>query len=233
MLFRSVILPEVAGLFNFKETERFHPEAHAFANGSVFGHTMQALRSSRSNDALVNIAVLFHDLGKLVTHRFDADTNKETFHGHDMAAIPLIERISKRLKFSIEEKEACLFAATKHMLLMNRGMKPTKIVALVTNTNWELLKKVSRADDSSRLHLWDEESFDSNIKFFEEVATKWTTDSKPTKIVSGNLVMEMLSLKPSRAVGDIVRRITELVVDEGRTDPVEALVMEVWAEMNV
>ena len=228
----DIILPEVAALKNFNESPEWHPEAWAFGTGTTFDHVMQALRRSQSNDALTNMAILLHDVGKGVTHNFDEERQKHTFHGHDMAAVPLVNRIAKRLKFATDERDAILFACTKHMQMGNKEMRATKITALVTDANWELLKHVSFADNSAMLEIFNKDRFDENIKFFEDTAAKWSTDNKPMKIVDGNMVMEMFSLKPSKAVGDIIRRVTELVVDEGRTDPIEALIREVWNVMN-
>lgn len=232
----DIILPEVAVMKNFQETERFHPESYAFGTGTVFDHTMQALRQSPTNDPLTNIATLLHDVAKPRTYRFDEINDKHTYHGHDMASIPLIKNIAKRLKFSTEETEAIIFCATNHMKMhLSEVMKPTKIVPMVTNKNWEMLKIVSFCDDSSRRNFssdpafrFNEEKFNSNINRFEEVAAKWSSNSKPTKIVDGNLVMEITGLNPSKELGNIITRVTEMVLDEGRTESIEKLIKGVY-----
>lgn len=232
----DIILPEVAVMKNFTESPLWHPEAWATGTGTVFDHTMQALRQSPTKDALTNIAILLHDVAKPVTAVFKPEHGGHSFHGHDMASIPLIKNISKRLKFSIEETEAILFCATNHMKMhLSEVMKPTKIVPMVTNKNWEMLKIVSFCDDSSRRTFssdpefhFNEEKFNMNINRFEEVAAKWSSNSKPTKIVDGNMVMEITGLKPSRELGNIITRVTEMVLDENRTESIEELIKEVW-----
>lgn len=232
----DIILPEVAVMQNFTESPLWHPEAWATGTGTVFDHTMQALRQSPTKDALTNIAILLHDVAKPITAVFKPEHGGHSFHGHDMASIPLIKNISKRLKFSTEETEAILFCATNHMKMhLSEVMKPTKIVPMVTNKNWEMLKIVSFCDDSSRRTFssdpefhFNEEKFNMNINRFEEVAAKWSSNSKPTKIVDGNMVMEITGLKPSCELGNIITRVTEMVLDEGRTESIEELIKEVW-----
>lgn len=235
----DIILPEIAVMKNFTESPLWHPEAWATGTGTVFDHTMQALRQSPTKDALTNIAILLHDVAKPVTAVFKPENGGHSFHGHDMASIPLIKNISKRLKFSTEETEAILFCATNHMKMhLSEVMKATKIVPMVTNKNWEMLKIVSFCDDSSRRNFssdpafrFNEEKFNSNINRFEEVAAKWSSNSKPTKIVDGNMVMEITSLKPSRELGNIITRVTEMVLDENRTESVEELIKEAFNDI--
>jgi tRNA nucleotidyltransferase/poly(A) polymerase len=51
------ILPEIAKMKELEHSPEHHPE------GNVFQHTLEALRTSDIKDDVVNVALLFHDLG--------------------------------------------------------------------------------------------------------------------------------------------------------------------------
>ena len=229
----EIILPEITKLKEFKETPHHHPEAYAFGDGTVYDHVLQAVRANKVKDPLVNLAILLHDVGKGVTYK--QRDGKHTFYGHDMAAVELIETIAKRLKLTNDEKDAVLFAAINHMkLFKSGGMKPTKIVKIVHDKNWELLKAVSLADDSARLGLFDKKRFEETINSMEDIAKQWGggTLGKVTKIVDGKRVMELTGLKPGKMIGDIINKVTELVMDDGAKEDIDKLIMKAWKELK-
>ncbi len=234
----ELILPELTRLKGFQETSKHHPEAYAYGEGRVFDHVLQAVRANKVKDPLVNLATLLHDVGKGVTYVYKPETNSHSYHGHDMAAVELIEDIAKRLKLTSKERDAILFACMNHMKLFKKnktdGLKPSKIVKLVNDENWELLKNVSLADDSCRIGMFDQNHFDQTIKYMEDIAAEWgaRTLDKVAKIVDGKQVMDLTGLKPTRMVGDIITKVTELVMDMGDKSPIDQLIMKVFKELN-
>ena len=55
------ILPEVFAMNSFEHSPHHHPE------GNVFQHTIAALRSSNVADPILNLSILLHDVGKIVS----------------------------------------------------------------------------------------------------------------------------------------------------------------------
>ncbi len=231
----KIILPEMMKLKDFQEQERWHPEAFETGKGTPFDHTMAALRKNKIKDPLVNMALLLHDIGKGVTYK--SIDGKSSFHGHAKEASEIIDTIAKRLKLSNKEKDAILFATVNHMK-MHKGaeMKPAKIIKLVKDKNWELLKLVSLCDDSCRTGLFDKAKFNKTIETMEKISAKWGSKTTGTtvKVIDGKRVLKLTGLRPSKLVGDIIKKVTEIVLSKGiKSDKeMDKLIMDVYKEMK-
>ncbi|MFO7805181.1 MAG: hypothetical protein R6V30_05860 [Paracoccaceae bacterium] len=88
---------------------------------------------------------------------------------------------------------------------------------IVDDENWEVLKAVSYCDDSCRKNLFDKNKFDNIINNMEKIHKKWgdKTTNKTAKLVDGERVMKITGLKPSKAVGDIIKKVTDDIVNKG------------------
>lgn len=228
----EVILPEITKLKEFKETPKYHPEAYEHGEGRVFDHVLQALKQNKIKDPIINLSILMHDIGKGVTHQKIGD--KHTFRGHAEKSKDLIDSIAARLKLSTKDKNSILFSAVNHMKLHKAlDMKTTKIVKLVNDENWEVLKAVSYADDACRVGLFDKKKFNEIIKNMEEIHNKWgdKVTNNTAKIIDGNLVMKVTGLRPSKEVGDIIKKVTDMVINRGSKEPFEVLIKQAYQEI--
>ena len=189
------LLPEFTDLIGFEHSPIHHPEG----NSTVIGHILECLIHSRSNDPVVNLGILFHDLGKAVT-RSVAKSGFSSYHGHERAGVPIAKRVFDRMKFndlSHEDKEAILFATDRHMLVHSISMlKFTTIVKLVHNPAWRVLVDVAYADEASRgPDLFDADVFNRKILAAETKIHNVAENAKDLRVkvrnsVDGNRVME-------------------------------------------
>ena len=212
----DIILPELTKLKDFKETLKWHPEAYKEGNGSPFDHTMAALRKNKIADPIINLSVLFHDIGKGVTHKLRSDGVRHSYFQHDKEGAEIIKDIAKRLKLTNKERDAIMFSAINHMKLFKGGeMKPNKILKLVNDENWEVLKQVSYCDDSCRIGLFDKKTFDDTISNMEKISKKWGNklSKKKIKIIDGNRVMKLTGLKPGKEVGMLIKKVTDYIIN--------------------
>jgi len=87
----DILLPEVAALFGVPQPEKYHPEIDTGV------HLLMALdKAAKLGNGAANVvfAVLLHDLGKGITPK-----RKLPSHiGHEMAGVPLVDDVCKRLK---------------------------------------------------------------------------------------------------------------------------------------
>jgi len=232
----DIILPEITRLKGFKETVKFHPEAYeGSGTGSPFDHTMQALRRNKVADPIINLAILFHDVGKGVTHRLRSDGVRHSYFGHAEKAKDIIDDIAKRLKLSNKEKDSIIFAALNHMkLFKGTEMKPSKVIKLVKDENWEVLKAVSYCDDSCRTGMFDKNVFNDTIDNMEQISKKWgdKVTSQVVKVVDGKHVMKLTGMRQGKELGDIIKKVTELVLDNGikNQKDIDKLIMKVYDE---
>lgn len=98
------ILPEIETLYSVPENPEYHKEKNAGE------HTENVLRVLKSDNAKVNLAALFHDVGKSVTPKEDYPHHK----GHDILGADLMKDISKRLNIPNEYKNLCLYICKYH-----------------------------------------------------------------------------------------------------------------------
>ena len=213
----DIILPEVAALKGLYHDLRHHPEA----GGNVFGHVIEALKAYDGSDPIVNMAVLFHDIGKGATLG-TSKTGSPTFYDHDTVGVEMFGGIASRLKLSNKEREAIGFAIGHHMafhLIME--MKASKVAKLALSPHWDLLTAVAKADEEARgCDLQATEMFNARISRAEDIRETWgkAVAGGNVSVIDGNTVMEVTGLKPGPEVGRLIRLATTWAVDNAVTD---------------
>lgn len=99
------ITPEIDQLFYVKEYEKYHPE------GNTGGHTLNALKFVAGESALVQFAVLVHDVGKALTPVETWPKHKE----HELLGLDIIKDIAKRLKIPNKIRDFAVLSSKLHM----------------------------------------------------------------------------------------------------------------------
>ena len=228
----EIILPEIVKLKEFRDDPKWHPEED---EQGVFSHVLSALRRNKSEDPIVNLAILFHDLGKGVTAG-TKDNGWNNFHGHASAAKDIVLDIAARLRLTNKQRDAIMFAALNHMKFHElMKMKPRKILDLVYDEHWETLKAVAFCDDSCRLQMFDRKKWDDRLKNIEDIEKKWGSKvaGGAVKIVDGKRVIELTGLRPSKMVGEIIKKVTDVVLAKGIKNPkeIDNLIKQTYKDM--
>lgn len=217
----KLILPEIDVMSDFEQTKESHPE------GNVFEHTMEALRQSKSNDALTNIALMFHDLGKPASQSFDPVTGRVKYLGHESSGLPIFDAISERLKFSNEQKDAIRFGIENHMIGHKMGeLKKSKLLNLRQNKNWDVLKNVIYGDEASRKHLFNPEEHETKMKKTEELAAQFGKkeefEKKMSSFVNGRMIMDVVPGIKGADIGKIKDQVRDWIVsNDFNIDPTQ------------
>lgn len=217
-------LPEIYALQGLEHDMEDHPE------GGVWEHTLAALRPQSAADPVVNLAVLFHDVGKAVTHQLQA--GQHTDYGQDHAGTQLIRSSAERLKLGGALADALAFAAENHMKALRLGeMRPAKVVRLVTDEHWPVLQQVVRCDQAARGDSTAGESLD---RLFAEADAR-AAERPKGPVITGKRVMELIGLPPGPRIGAIIREVTDWAVDQGveGNEEIEARVKGVGGRLRV
>lgn len=214
----ELILPEFTAFNGLLHNVEHHPEG----GGTVRGHVLECLFVSESSDPVVNLGILFHDLGKAVTYEFVE--GKHTYHGHEGAGVPIVEGIFSRLVFcelSAKDKEAILFITDKHMMVHKLNELSVKTLNhLVNSPHWEVLKAVSFADEASRgAPLFDVMEFKDRIEN-AEAKIKALGDAQEIKNkikvhISGHLLIEWFPAfgENNKLIGGILPKLQDHVLN--------------------
>lgn len=213
----ELILPEFKAFDGLLHNVEFHPEG----GGTVRGHVLECLSVSESSDPVVNLGILFHDLGKAVTH--ELIEGKHTYHGHEGAGVPIAQGIFSRLVFSelgAKDKEAILFVTEKHMMVHKLNDLSIKTLNhLVNSPHWDVLKAVSFADEASRGALFDRVEFEARIEKVEsKIKALGDAQEIKNKIkahISGHLLIEWFPVlgENNKLIGGILPALQDHVLN--------------------
>lgn len=207
----DIILPEVVKMKQFEQNVEHHPE------GTVFQHTLESLRKNNLKDPILNLSILLHDVGKIKTYKFTTSKG-HTYHGHAEAGKELVDDIANRLKLSNKERKTILFVVVNHMRLHKAmEMKPSKVVKLVSDENWEILKAATYCDKAARGKIFDKKKWEDTLEYIENIKRKWGEKvvNNTIKLVDGSKVMKLTGLKPGKMVGQIINQVTKKILDAG------------------
>jgi tRNA nucleotidyltransferase/poly(A) polymerase len=207
------ILPEIIEMDNFEHSVQHHPE------GNVLQHTLAALKSSQAVDPLINLGILFHDIGKIKTHHVD-EKGMHRYFGHAEKANEMIDELSEKLKMDNKTKEALKFAAVNHMKFHDiLKMKDATILKMMESPYFDLLISVAEADAKSRGNLFDQNEWDKIIEKIESLRKKYSGENslgQLKKIVNGNLIISLLKINPKTdgpRIGEVLKRTMDYIIN--------------------
>lgn len=227
----DIILPEITKLKGMEHPQKYHPEGP-----DVWSHILSALKQNKVIDPIVNLSILLHDVGKGVSLQYKPD-GTPIYKGHDVAGLPLIDDIAKRLKLSNKEKDTLKYVVANHMKVVKMAdMKPSKIAKIVDDPDWEILLATAHADEFSRLHKSiSSKEYDEIIQIAMDIKTKWGLEQgkKALKLVDGNNVMRLTGLKPGPEVGKIIKKTEEWILDNGiqDQDKIDKYILKLYQEI--
>lgn len=213
-------LPEVKAMQGVEQQPEHHPE------GDVSQHVLAALRTSKVvGKPITTLAILFHDIGKPDTYAFTPTDKfpdgKHTFYGHETEGVGVFEKISRRLKFSNDERNAISWVIKNHMKPYEAAqMKPSKLLSMKNNKHWPELKHVLYADIHSRggksQFAKNPEDYKNIIKQFDDrtkgLGNAVQVKSKLKGLINGHEVMKLTGATGPE-IGRILNDVEEWVIN--------------------
>ena len=205
------VLPEVAAMKGVEQPPEFHPE------GDVFAHTRLMLDMLPANSSVVlAFSALLHDVGKPPT--FERAPDRIRFNEHDRVGAEISRNILQRLRFPNEQLETILVCVSEHMRFQHvQEMRPAKLKRILARETFA---------DELELHRIDCEASHRNLENYEFLKAKAVELPpeviKPAPLLTGHDLLA-LGFKPGPAVGQVLREVEELQLEERLKSREEAL----------
>ena len=206
--FLQEIFPEFKNMHNYPHYRHHHPE------GSVYHHTIGVIANLDDKSAVVKLAGLFHDIGKLRAYEKE-DSGKFHYYRHEVIGLDVFDDISYRLHFPKNIINEIKYVIKNHMKFHKLlEMKDSKCIKMMDSPYWETLYKVALADDMSRLYLFDHKLWYKIDNRISELKLKINKHKWINDYVNGNLIMEVRNIEGGPEVGRLLSIVRTHIIDK-------------------
>jgi len=188
----------------------------------VWTHNLKTLDNCSSNNPVTKLAALLHDVGK--PKSMIGEGEDRTFHNHEIIGSRIAVSIGKRLRLSNKELEQLFKLVRWHMFTVQTTQTDKAVRRFIRNVTPEYIdemismRRADRLGSGSKETSWRWELFKERIIEVQ----KQPFSIKDLK-VNGMDVMEILKIKPSRKVGEVLNAIFKEVEEKPELNEREVL----------
>ncbi len=180
----------------------------------VWKHSLLSAQYCPSQDPVVKLAALIHDVGKPIV--VEDKNGQRTFHNHEVVGASLARQIGKRLKLSKKDQDRLIKLVRHHQFSVSEKQTDKAIKRFI--------RRVGKKDVPDMLSLRTGDRLGSGAK-----KTSWRTElfkkrlvevqKEPFSIkdlkINGHDIMEKLNIPPGPRVGEILSALFNQV-EEGQ-----------------
>ena len=206
----AIVLPELEEMF---ATEQNHPH-HCYNVGK---HCMEATVNVK-NTQVLRWAALLHDIGKPKTYTVD-EQGTSHFYKHAAVGAPMAADVLKRLKFDNDTVKRVRELIYWHDY--NWGQKVSirqvrRAMCKIGPEYMEDLLALQKADVLAQSSYMQQEKLallEEIVKYCQQIVEEKQCVTMKTLAINGNDLMQM-GMKPGKALGEVLHRLLDLVVEE-------------------
>jgi len=192
----------------------------------VWNHNLKALDNCDSKNPITKLAALLHDVGKPTVMLGSGEAR--TFHNHEILGSRIALKIGKRLRLSNQELDQLFKLVRWHMFTVQETQTDKAVRRFIRNITpayideMIALRRGDRLGSGSKETSWRWELFKQRIVEVQ----KQPFAVKDLK-VNGQDVMEILGVKPSRKVGEVLNAIFKEVEEDPKLNEREILLEKI------
>jgi tRNA nucleotidyltransferase (CCA-adding enzyme) len=171
---------------------------------------------------------LLHDVGKPRSRAFSDKTQDYTFYDHDRIGAEMVYPICTRLRFSNDERDRITHLVRNHLFYYDASWTDAAVrrwVRRVGTDRLEDLYALNQADVRGKGRSADDDlaMLDALRRRVQSVLEKGAALSTKDLAVNGSDLMKELGMPASRALGDLLKELLELVTNEPEKNERSAL----------
>lgn len=200
-------IPELSDCVGFCQNNPYHVY-------DVFSHTIHALESCTSDDSIVKLAVLFHDIAKPCCYSEDVNGIGH-FYRHAMVGANMTNEIMKKLGFEKDIREKTVQLIHYHDAVFKANRKNIrKWIQKIGKDQFERLLSVRRADimgHNPACHEKDCTNLDKTEELFDKILTERSEETKIKLAISGKDLIAV-GYTPGKELGAVLKALERQAV---------------------
>ncbi|HPS40555.1 MAG TPA: HD domain-containing protein [Candidatus Woesebacteria bacterium] len=191
----------------------------------VWTHSIDSLRYCPSQDPIVRLAALLHDIGKPLSYKEEND--EITFYNHDILGSRIASKIANRLHLSKKDVQRIFILVRYHMFNYQANYSDASIRRFI--------RKVGLENIDDILDLREGDRLGSGAK-----KTSWRLEEMKKRIIEqlnqpmdlndlaidGNDLMQALAIKPGPLLGKILNQLLEKTLEDPSLNQKELLLAQ-------
>lgn len=200
-----------------KEIKRIPSNSHHHLD--LIHHSIETVKQIKTNNPILKITAFYHDIGKPSTWTIEP-VGRHRFIGHDLKGAEIAKKELENLKFSNKQISYITKMIKYHIYpasLINSADNKKAFARFARKLGADALDVIalSRADRLSALgEAVTKEMLEKSLNHLDELE-KYCESLKdslnhPKCLLDGREIMEILNLKPSKKIGELIEELLEL-----------------------
>ncbi|MBR5305067.1 MAG: HD domain-containing protein [Candidatus Gastranaerophilales bacterium] len=200
-----------------KEIKRIPNNSHHHLD--LIHHSIETVKQIKTDNPILKIAAFYHDIGKPRTWTIEP-IGRHRFIGHDLIGAQIAVKELEELKFSNKQINYICKMIKHHIYpasLINSSDNKKAFARFVRKLGIDTLDVIalSRADRLSALgEAVTQEMLEKSLNHLDELEKYYESVkdavSSPKPLLDGKEIMQILKLKPSKVVGEIIDELIEM-----------------------
>jgi len=226
----KVVLPELDRCYGVDQN-RYHIH-------DVYYHSLYACDAAPKDKPLIRLSALLHDIGKVKTRR-EGPGGDYTFYNHEVIGARQVRKILRRLRFSNSDMDTVNNLVINHMFHYTDDWSDGAVRRFMRKVGVENIQELFVLREADRVGNGSRSGLPEPIRILQKRIDRVIEAENAISVrdldINGNIIMELLGIRPGPVIGTVLNDLLELVLDDPEMNQREILVenaKRIWSEIN-